>query len=437
MSGGNSNTTIAHPGPDWNLQWNYGWQNFQLDIVGFLAVLGEGSVLANAQVSSLSRLFLLPRLLPAPQALLRPNRPVTLPSATASVTAVYSGNVKDHVHHVANVLLEGDEMPTFMVRCVEVKKRNDDRKPTRMDTFFRGKSGRQNTQSPTLGPPLIKARANGPLSWVTLSGFFLSVLLLITSFLLGDGWSVVATLLLSSLSTLIGIGNKWSLRLPQRQRGNDPPDGDVVIRYPNGSYLIVRCDEDVARELYFAPEEIEYTINDALYRVIALFGTLMLMVGVIALANSKLELQFAWAASYVISNAAHWAVAALPARYHWDFSCYEITEQSIVGGPKNKTFTEALWKAIVLTKSTRWVRNGKAAPQTQVWDDWLKEAEDQARDALSHTGPLIDPKWPGQNPKKGVIWDVPANWHAKQAWDQLNETSTEFKGTGRLPRPVA
>lgn len=86
--------------------WGYGdFQNFQLDIVGFLAVLGEGSVLANSQVSALSPLFYLPRILPAPQALLPPNRPAKLPSTPASVTAVSSGNSKDHVHHVAHVLL--------------------------------------------------------------------------------------------------------------------------------------------------------------------------------------------------------------------------------------------------------------------------------------------------------------------------------------------
>lgn len=87
---------------------NGGLSNFQLDIVGFLAVLGEGSVLANSQVSALSPLFYLPRILPAPQALLPPNRPVKLPSTPASVTAVHSGNTKDYVHHVAWILLYVD-----------------------------------------------------------------------------------------------------------------------------------------------------------------------------------------------------------------------------------------------------------------------------------------------------------------------------------------
>lgn len=104
--GGNSNTTISHPGANWQVLWGNGpFGNFQLDIVGFLAVLGEGSVLANAQVSALSSLFYLPRLIPAPQALLWPSRPVQLEPTKATVTGVESGVVKDHVHHVANILL--------------------------------------------------------------------------------------------------------------------------------------------------------------------------------------------------------------------------------------------------------------------------------------------------------------------------------------------
>lgn len=106
MSGGNANTTISWPGPGWTMLWdNGGFDNFQLDIVGFLAVLGEGSVLANSQVSALSPLFYLPRIIPAPQALLPPTRPRTLPSTPASVTGVFSGNTKDRVYHVANILL--------------------------------------------------------------------------------------------------------------------------------------------------------------------------------------------------------------------------------------------------------------------------------------------------------------------------------------------
>jgi len=105
MSGGGNNATISHPNAQWAMLWPTSFGDFQLDIVGFLAILGEGAVTANAQVAALSRLFYLPRLIPAPQALLWPSRPVNLPPMRASVTAVYSGNVKDNVHYVANVLL--------------------------------------------------------------------------------------------------------------------------------------------------------------------------------------------------------------------------------------------------------------------------------------------------------------------------------------------
>lgn len=312
-------------------------------------------------------------------------------------------------------------MPPFMVRCVEVKKKMDFHTPTRIDTSFRGQPGareRAKTQSPTLSPPRVMAKATGPLSWVTLLGFFLSLSLFIVSIVVGDGMPLLATVFLSFLSTLIGIANKWSLKLPQRQKGTDPPCGDVVIRYPNGSYLYVKCNEDVARELYFAPEEIEYNIsNPSTYRMISLVSTLILMLGIIFLANAKLQLQFAWAAAYII-NAAHWIAAAIPPKNHWDLSCYEVKEQGIVGGPNNSNFTEALWKAVLLAKSTRWVRAGKAAPETTVWDEWLHEAGENAKLCGNHVGPLIDPIWPGKEPSKSIIWDVPKEWDARSALSQ-------------------
>jgi len=85
--------------------WTDNFNEFQLDIVGFLAILGEGSILSTSQVSALSWLFYLPRLIPAPQALLRTVRPSTLPSAAGAVIAVHSGNIKENLPHIAHVLL--------------------------------------------------------------------------------------------------------------------------------------------------------------------------------------------------------------------------------------------------------------------------------------------------------------------------------------------
>jgi hypothetical protein len=105
MSGDANNEAISTPGANWHMLWTDNFSEFQLDIVGFLAVLGEGSILSTAQVSALSCLFYLPRLIPAPQALLRTSRPSALPSEVATVTAVHSGNIKEHLPHVASVLL--------------------------------------------------------------------------------------------------------------------------------------------------------------------------------------------------------------------------------------------------------------------------------------------------------------------------------------------
>jgi len=233
--------------------------------------------------------------------------------------------------------------------------------------------------------------------------------------------SLIATLLLSSLSTLIGVVNKWSLKLPQRPKGaQGPKPCHVVVRYPNGSFLVVKCDDEVARELYFAPEEIEYSVKSAaIYRLTSLAGTLMLMGGVIALANAKLQLQFAWAGAYIITNAAHFIAAAVPPKLHWDLSCYQLEEQSVAGGPYSETFTEGLWKTIIFAQSAGWVRNNDAAPRTAVWDAWLDEAEQTVKDVEFDVQSLIEPshEWPAL--PKGIVWTNPHLWQAKAEWDAI------------------
>lgn len=117
---------------------------------------------------------------------------------------------------------------------------------------------------------------------------------------------------------------------------------------------------------------------------------------------------------------------------HWDLSSYQVCEQGVIGGPHNESFTEALWKAILLTKDTRWVKNGKAAPQTHVWDEWLVEAETQAQLAKYHVGPVEDTIF-SEQPAKGIIWDVPKDWDPKMAWNRINQEDMQAKTGGALP----
>ncbi len=204
----------------------------------------------------------------------------------------------------------------------------------------------------------------------------MSIALLGLSITLNDGFALLATILLSFLSTLIGFGSRWNLSLMQRKQNRRVPKDSIVIKYPNGAFLVVKCDENIARELYWHPEECEYSFGDTAYRVVSLTGTITLMAGVICLGNSTLSLQIAFAAAYMILNAAYWVVAALPPQWHWDLSCYKVEKEDYEGGEAHDSFTLALWKAIAITKSVEWVRIGQIAPVSGAWKAWVDTAGD-------------------------------------------------------------
>jgi hypothetical protein len=301
---------------------------------------------------------------------------------------------------------DAESLPEYSVRCVEIVR----------------KARRDSDQV----LPGVKAKVLGPLWAVAVFGCFLSCLLFGIALWQKDGMAMMATLLLSFLSTLVGWGNKWTLNLPQRKQTNIwTPQGDVVIRYPKGNFLIVQCVEDVARELYFAPENLVYFVEPPWqYRMISLVGTLMLMTGVIFLGNARVESQIAYAGAYMMLNAAYWIVAALPSKIHWDMSCFEIKEQVLAEanqkGPYdrkgkkyvdfNDTFTQALWKAIVATKSVEWIERSSAAPKTKAWEEWLFEAKERASQAGFREEEI--------DGKVIKIWEVP-NWNPQKAIGDL------------------
>lgn len=311
--------------------------------------------------------------------------------------------------------------------------------------------------------PPVKAKTYAPLTGLSILGFAESVILVALSFYYRDGMSLLATLFLSFLSTLIGISNKWKLVGAKRL---DPdartPPGDVVIRYPQGSFLVVKCDEGIARELYFAPEDMNYLIKqDAIYRLLSLIGTLMLMFSVVALGNSKNVCQVAFGASFVLLNAAYWMVAALPARLHWDTSNFvvhrqrlEVTEEeepstepterrfSEAAGKasrkiekfrrtkvftyKSKTYTQALWKVIALTRNIDWVRKGNAAPTTESWDQWLRDALEVSQNGHDgHNGSIVYDDEEGYR-----VWRIPP-WDPQEV---LKNLIAELAGPSPLSR---
>lgn len=268
----------------------------------------------------------------------------------------------------------------------------------------------------------VKNRTLAPQSFLAIFGFFQSLVLLALAISYQDGMAILAVGLLSLLSTLVGVGNKWQLRLHKRDLQGPVPIGNVVIRYPKGNFLVVECTEEVARELYFAPEAIDYLITrPPVYRLISLIGTMMIMFGVIALANAQIQLQLAFASAYILLNAAYWIVAALPSKMSWDASCFKIAKQRFdrpmdpakAMDPKtftdyNPTFTWALWKAILATKRTNWVKWSNATPNSAAWDRWVQDAYDAAETAKCVM-------------EEGVkVWKVP-DWDPQAALSRLLE----------------
>ena len=279
--------------------------------------------------------------------------------------------INEKVNHVASVLHDGPSLPEYSVKCYRL-------------------SANPNAHE-------VEAAWDGPLTYVSVLGFLMTIGLIVLSVVRDDGMALVSTLALSSLSTLIGFGSMWKLELPKRRAKRHVPQSDVVIKYPQGAFVVVKCDEEMARKLYWHPEKCNYVVSVQWYRLMSLIGTLLLMIGVISLSNAQTIQQICFAGSYMILHAAYWFVAALPPHYHWNMNCFHKDEEKYVGGSKNENFTEALWQAIAITRSTDWVRIGNIAPQTKGWDNWLAEAKKEAcKNKVQEnyaTGEIILPDW--------------------------------------------
>jgi hypothetical protein len=312
-------------------------------------------------------------------------------------------------------------MMPFEVRCLRIRK---------VDAQGRG---------------FVRAALFGPVNLATMFGCVLSIALFTLSVVYGDGMSLIATTLLSLLSTLIGLTSRWHMQFVERPQGAHDPAGDCVIRWPNGSYLVLKCNESLAHQLLFAPDAIAYKLQHERHFIPAsLLGTLVLMISVIALANSKIQMQIAWAISYVFLNIAHWAAAALPRGWNFSISGYEIEEEHLSSGGKSATFAEGLFKAIILTKSTSWVKLSGATPDTENWREWLRQAENTAKQCRSSEDSVDELPVPralrrhgtwGKAHACGVMHETPDAevWGPDKAFDEIRDRSFAFAMGRKMP----
>ncbi|KAH9907142.1 hypothetical protein F4778DRAFT_525012 [Xylariomycetidae sp. FL2044] len=459
---------------------NEGPNGWRLDVVTLLAVIGESSIADHAQTITASMVCLLPRIIPAPQALLKPSRQSRLPETAAKITGVYSGTVLETIGFFANIIHPLEDLKPFSFKVLEIKHTDRNNaggfevpQPAANGAGFLGKlrpgarsnTGLSQTRSIRLPPPppdahddaqpsgfsssadveagqpsapvpgvtrrptmrekvqdfvanptlanmekrpAIPAKIYSPVHILSVFSFLLTAGIIILAAVKHDGTAIVAVSLIAIASSVVGWASWWRPILMNRSHTNKVPEGDVIIRTREGAFLLVKCTEEVARELYSGTDECEYHVGVQHYRILMGFATFLLMVSVILLGNCKWDTQIFIGAAYITLNGMYWAMALLPRKYFWDLSRYEWKDTTPVyaqnahlnndeSDPREGTrsFTRTLWYAIRETKRTAWAERSGAAPNTEQWSMWLAEAQKAAKEG--------NIKWPSVARKDEIM----------------------------------
>ncbi|KAF7864263.1 uncharacterized protein EAF02_010231 [Botrytis sinoallii] len=394
-------------------------EGWRLDIVSLLAVIGESAMADHSQTMTSSWMCMLPRIIPAPQVLLKSSRPSRMPQVNAAVVGVHNGVYVQSLNFFPNIIHPIEELKPFEFKVFEIEHKNapppvvtpptpankerqvlatssiesslesgTTPQPRRRDTL-RARITHRGTNVDNKKPH-VPARLWSPLNCLSLISFFLTIGLFIWAVLTHDGTACVALFTMSLASSIVGYASYWSPALMNRNNNVKVLSGDVVIRTREGAFIVVKCKEEVARELYNGTEECQYYVNTDPYRVLVGIGTCLLMVSVVLLGNCDFQMQISIGASYIVLNGAYWGVALMNKRRLWDLSSYkwkDITPEDAKGANLEQnaddvdgrpSFTRTLWYAIRETKKIGWVKTSGAAPSTPKWEKWLKEAETAA-----------------------------------------------------------
>jgi hypothetical protein len=352
---------------------------WRLDIVSILAVLGENNIKFNAHLINLSWTCLLPRLIPAPQGLLS-ERMKTLPyEEDVNVYSPTTGTNREGLNYFANLLHgDGSRLPPYTTRELRISR-------TQSSTTGRFKSGAAG----------FKLKTFGPLNIIAVTSCLMSLGLLIWAIDIKDGVATIGIILMSLAAPFLCIGTRWSLDTPNLRHTNQfGPPADVVIRNREGTFTIVRCTEEVARALYFTPEQRIYAVENWVgIATGGIVGGLTLMAAIVLFGNCTWTMQLALCIAYALLNVAYWFAAVLTIRdpeLAWDCSWLKVEEVGRISGVGrqgvertvecSRSFESGLFYAIRLLRSTKWVRETGAVPRTDAWDEWLHLAHEHLDD---------------------------------------------------------
>lgn len=419
-------------------------QSWGINAVPLLAIMGEASIADNAQPMTASMLCLLPRILPAPQALLKPTRPSGLPTYTANVVGIYNGICLNEIRFFANIIHPLDEGEPYSFKVIEIKhaadnagqkakvlakanngnsipmaplsnsegptaeERPDHHAPTTNHSLDlesgnghharasiqaepargiqRRRTAKQKAADRLSNPilkkgerPVMPPALTSPIHVITIISFVMTLAIFGLAAYWRDTNALIAVFIISLQASLVGYASWWKPQLMTRDSNGVPvPPGDMLIRTSKSSFILVKCNEDVARELYTGPEQCEYYVGPKNYRILMAIATMLLMVGVVLLGNTKFNAQVVISASYILLNGAYWIFGMIPKAYFWDmtrYTCKDITEEDAKNADKEKlelagvevspSFTRTLWYAIRETNGhTGWVERSGAAPST-------------------------------------------------------------------------
>ncbi|KAK2749675.1 hypothetical protein FQN57_005897 [Myotisia sp. PD_48] len=380
--------------PNWFPTGRLESDGWRLEVVSLLAVLGDASVSCQAQAISASRLSLLPRLIPAPQALLRATRPARLPSPPANVYGVHSGTSVSELNFFPDLLHPIGDLKPYQLAVYSISwatpNKYDKSRSTKLENLimpggfrprrFRSSPGHLELQSDNKIE--ITTHLWSPLNVITVLSFLMTVGVFIWALLIKDATAAIAIVCMSLVSTIHGLAFYWKPFLAFRPSNAVVPKGDIVIRTREAAFVIVKCSEEIARELYTGTEKCEYHLSDQASRTLVGIGTFLIMVSVVLLGNCEWTMQAVVTVTYILLNGMYWGCSLRSQRSMWDLSRYHKIDEKfeVYMGPEDPSFTRTLWDAIYVTKSTNWVTKSNAAPNTETWKKWLDLAQKNCHD---------------------------------------------------------
>lgn len=369
--------------------------SWSFDIVGLLAVVGGSATQKYAHVITASTFGLIPRLLPAPETMLNPDRPTRLPSyKDATVYGVHGGYRVDEVNFFANVIhkigsLKEYEFQSFDIEhkqdiAEEIKREseNTEQENTREATVDveKAERGDQSSKKKTkndIRKVFIELHSFSMLNMVTIASILMTIALFVWA---GVQHEAVAFLGLGSMSlstSMACASAQWRPILSLRKAKFQVKNGSVVIKTRSGAFVVVNCTEEVARELYTGAETCDYVCNGWKHQCLLGASTILLMAAIIFFSNCSWEIQIAVGLAYIILNFLYWAMALLAQPEDmWNMGCRFVVKEHKEKRVQKDDFTQVLWEAIKATKSIEWIKTHKIAPNTKQWEGWLAEARE-------------------------------------------------------------